>query len=155
MAWLRSSLWDVPGNFYCYGSHAYKFGTTTAWEIVSDARIKDVTGDFTDGLAVALALEPRTFTYNELAPEAQVGQEGIGFIAQEIEGVAPYLVNLAPEGLGLDPQGPVAQAAGKAAREPIPDLRVYDGTVLPLVLLNAIKELAARVEKLEAQLAAA
>lgn len=128
--------WDTSGNYYVFGAHAYKNGSTTAWEIISDARLKNITGLFTDGLALAKQLVPKHFTYNELAPRGQQGTEGLGFIAQEIEELVPYMVNR-------------VDATTLSTSSSINDLRVYDGHALPFILLNAIKELEVRVVELE------
>ena len=65
--------------------------TTGTWSTFSDARIKTVTGEFTDGLNVINQIHPIKFKYNQDAP-FQSDDMQIGVVAQELEKVAPYMV---------------------------------------------------------------
>jgi hypothetical protein len=60
-------------------------------------------------------------------------------LGQEIEQVFPEMIRRAPGGLNGEPD--------------TEDLRIYDGSALTFVLVNAVKELAAKVEQLEQALA--
>lgn len=174
--WLRPNgsgsatgqmIYSSAGNLTIDGSVATK-ATGTTWANPSDARIKNVVGDYTIGLAAILALVVKRFTYkgNETAgvpgvdpalPEderadpdpnatapfpdsphyklAVDGTECVGLIAQDAEQAMPDLVTEAP-----------AYIDG----EPVPDLRVLDTSNVIYALINAVKELAARVQTLEA-----
>jgi hypothetical protein len=67
-----------------------------------------------------------------------VGQEGIGVLGQEIEEIFPEMIRKVRGGLDGEPG--------------IEDLRIYDGSALTFVLVNAVKELAVKVEQLEQKL---
>lgn len=64
---------------------------------------------------------------------------GVGVLGQEVETVFPEMVRRVTTGPDPDQK----------------DLRIFDGSALTFVLVNAVKELAARVEQLEQALAAA
>ena len=65
--------------------------TTGAWAVFSDRRVKNVTGDFTDGLNVIKQIHTIRYRYNDDAPFHADGEQ-IGIIAQELEQIAPYMV---------------------------------------------------------------
>ena len=145
------------------GGRAFKPGGG-AWEDLSDARIKNVTGDYTAGLDAILALSPKKFTYkgndtakppsNSRGPEevtdktppvvpymnsnhyapAAADREFIGLIAQEAEIPMPEMVE---------------KIVGYIDGATVDDLRSLDTTPLIFALVNAVKTLAARVEALE------
>jgi hypothetical protein len=62
-----------------------------AWAVRSDARLKKDVVDFTDGLAALLKMHPVKFKYNNLMPNS-TEQEYVGIIAQEMQEIAPYMV---------------------------------------------------------------
>ena len=157
---------NFTGTLTISGATATK-STGTTWANPSDARIKEVVGDYETGLAEIMQITPRRFTYKgndtPLAPgiyegddpemtvakEAQAvpyessphyqmaldGTEVAGFVAQEIEAVMPAMVT---------------QTTGYIDGEEVADFRVLDTTNLTYALVNAVKELADRVEQLEA-----
>lgn len=124
--------------------NAYKPGGGT-WTATSDARIKDVVGDYTHGLAEVLQLLPVRYTfkgnYSKTADGpsahqhlAQEKKEFVGLIAQQAEVPMPEMVTT---------------EVGFVDGKPVADLRVLDTTALMFALVNACKELAARVAALE------
>lgn len=153
------------GNMQIAGAVGTK-STGTAWANPSDARIKNLLGDYTTGLAEIVQLVVRRFTYkgNETAlapgvdpafpdepasdkenpvapyhssPHYQLAVDAVecvGLIAQEAEVVMPDLVT---------------RHAAYIDGEPVDDHRILDGSNLTWALLNAVKELAARVAALE------
>jgi len=146
------------GQFAIFNSHAYKTGGGL-WEDNSDARIKNVTGTYAVGLAAILQLQPKKFTYkgNDVVPsqvnvpgmsspggtpdrrsghyQAAVDQtEFIGLIAQDVETAMPEMVRQVPALID---------------NAQVQDLRVLDTSALIYALVNAVKELAARVAALE------
>jgi hypothetical protein len=138
---------DLGANFAYVGGtgQAIKNGGG-AWTAASDARIKTVHGDYEDGLDAVLAMRPVRYTYkgndsltaSEASPHAYVAQQGtpfVGFVAQELETVAPDMVS---------------QTSGFIDGEPVDDLRNVDVSNLVFALVNAVKTLAARVTALEA-----
>ncbi len=155
--------------FFHYGP-AYK-PAGGMWADSSDARIKNVLGEYTSGLEQINALRPVRFTYRgndtlsepahnklpvpdgEPQPEprtdpivvpyensghhdvAAAQKEFIGLIAQEAEGPMPEIVSL---------------MEGFIDGEAVTDLRNVDATPIIYALINAVKELTARVQQLEA-----
>lgn len=124
---------------------AAKLATST-WLITSDQRLKDVRGPFDDGLDVLAHLEPVRFTYNGLGETVKDGQEHIGFLADAVEQVAPYMVRRRP---------------GRLTPESAPtEILEFNGHAMTHILTNAVKELlelntalTARVDALEVTLA--
>ena len=109
-----------------------------AWSAPSDARIKTDVRDLELGLSELQQVRTVRFRYNGRAG-TQAGQAGVGVLAQEIETSFPEMVRRisVADDPGLD------------------DMRIFDPSALTYVLINAVKELAARVEHLEQALAAA
>jgi hypothetical protein len=114
---------------------AAKVGGGT-WSAVSDARLKKDVKDLEAGLAELRQVRPVRFRYNG-AGGTPDGMEGVGVIAQEIEMVLPETVRRLPGETGLE------------------EVRIFDASPLTFMLINAVKELATRVEHLEQALAAA
>jgi hypothetical protein len=97
----------------------------------SDIRDKEVLGPVPTALPVVQQIEPITYRWKER--ESEVAQEEViyGFSAQQLQEVDAVLVD------SSDPD----------------HLRIHDRKIVPL-LVNAIKELSAKVEALEAKLEA-
>jgi hypothetical protein len=143
---------------------AYKPGGG-AWTDSSDARIKNVIGEYQNGLDEVVKLRPIVYTFkgndtpeppgHMAAPEGTpVNKEPItvpypnsphrqvaidkrpfvGLIAQEVDPVFP---------------GAVTKRNGYIDGKPVDDLLDLDTTPLVFALINAVKELAARLEALE------
>ena len=92
----------------------------------SDARLKDNITPIDDPLAKVLSISGNTFTWND---KSHHSGEDVGVVAQEIQEVLPQIVTLRDSGyLAVDYQ-----------------------KIVPL-LIEAIKELSAKVEKLESKL---
>jgi hypothetical protein len=129
---------------------AYKPGGG-AWADSSDIRTKEVTSEYTQGLAAIVALRPVVYRKkgNEMigrdapppppvvpadtdAPPAapRVFGDLIGLVAQECELVMPEMISF---------------SEGIVDGELINDLRILDMTALPLALVNAVKEIDARL----------
>ena len=94
--------------------------STGSWSVFSDARIKTVNAEFTDGLSVIERLRPVLFNYTEKAPFTAQGEQ-IGVIAQELEKVAPYMVSQQENGV-------------------FKDLREVNNQAYVFLLINAVKE---------------
>lgn len=108
------------------------------WQIPSDARLKEDVRDLDVGLAQLRQVRPVRFHCNGRAG-TPAGLAGVGVIGQEIEKIFPEMIRRVP---------------GDVAGEPgLEDLRIYDGSALTYVLVNAVKELAGKVEQLEQALA--
>ncbi|MEZ4808044.1 MAG: tail fiber domain-containing protein [Flavobacteriales bacterium] len=103
--------------------------STGSWGVFSDARIKTVRREFTDGLSVIDRMRPVVFTYNADAPFEAKGEQ-VGIIAQELEELAPYMVSTTEHG-------------------DIHDLREVNNQAYTFLLINAVQELSAKVNALE------
>ena len=134
---------DLPSAgvaiFQVAGS-AFKNDGSTAWLSTSDARVKEDVRDLELGLAELRLVRPVRYRYNGRAGTV-AGLPGIGVLGQEIEAIVPETVRCV-----------TAAAPDEPAFD---DLRVFDPSALTYVLINAVKELAAKVEHLEQELAAA
>ncbi|MEM7511449.1 MAG: tail fiber domain-containing protein [Bacteroidota bacterium] len=106
-----------------------------AWATFSDARVKENIRPFTDGLTEVLQIQPKSFSYNGKGGYAKDGKTYYGIIAQEIQQIAPYMV----EEIGT---------------EDFPDQLSYDGTALVYMLVNAIKEQQAEMDSQQQQIQA-
>jgi hypothetical protein len=147
---------------------AWKSGGSTAWGIGSDARIKNVLGDYTNGLDAIAALRPVRYTYkgnDTHAPPSSVrdGEEKPEGSKEAV--VVPYAnsINYGPAADQIEYIGLVAQEAEVTVPETITkhkgyidgvevdDLRGIDHTPLIFALINAVKELKAEVDALKAR----
>jgi hypothetical protein len=134
------------------------------WTALSDARIKNVESDYTQSLAEIIQLNPVNYTYKgndtPVAPThaldapptkdeptvpypnsahysaATEQKKFVGLVAQEVKAIFPEMVKLSD---------------GYIDGQPVTDLHNLDTTPLIFALVNAIKELNARIEALEAQ----
>jgi hypothetical protein len=152
-------LFSTGDVFFTMAGGALWFGNLTTWVLnsptaqkpgggtwaaSSDERIKrDVVG-YDQGLGAILALRPVRYRYRDnwsrsgqregrLSDEQDI--EYVGLVAQEVEAVMPEMVGRIEA--ELDGVGPVD------------DFRTLDTTALTFALVNACKELAARVTALE------
>lgn len=108
-----------------------------SWSSSSDRRVKKDVSDFKDGLSVIRQMNPVNYTYNGLG-ETPEGQKGIGFIAQDVQKVAPYLIQ--HESKKLHPED---------AEDT--DILLVDPSAIPFININAIKELDLRIDGYEAK----
>jgi hypothetical protein len=131
---------DLPGAgtavLQVFGD-AYKSAGSGSWT-TSDARVKEDVRELEAGLTQLRQVRPVRFRYNGLAG-TPAGQAGVGVLGQEIEKVFPDMIRLTPCRVEGEPH--------------IEDLRIYDGSAFTFVLINAVKELAGKVEQLEVALA--
>ena len=125
----RSETFQVNGS-------AYKNDGNDMWSTPSDVRLKEDIRDLEIGLEAVMQIRPVRFRYNGKAGTHQ-GQTGIGIIGQEIETVIPETIQYA------------ANQVNSGDHEP---LRVYNGSALTYVLINAVKELTTKVQQLETEL---
>ena len=107
------------------------------WATFSDKRVKKNIAPFVDGLEVALKLNPVTFEYNSKSGYSDTTSNFVGFIAQDVENIAPYMVNKYND----------SEGASK-----LHDKRQFDESALPKILLNAIKEQQAMIDELKDKL---
>jgi hypothetical protein len=134
---------DLPGAGTAVlqvAGDAFKLAGSASWLVPSDARLKEDVRDLDAGLAELRQVRPVRFRYNGRAG-TPAGQEGVGVLGQEIEKVLPEMIRRVPAGAEGECDGG--------------GLRIYDGSALTFVLVNAVKELAGKVEQLEQALAEA
>jgi hypothetical protein len=142
------------GNFVVSGT-GYKPGGG-AWADSSDARVKEVLGDYAHGLAEIEQLAPVVYKFlgndtlepptdNEApylnSPHRQPaldGAEFVGLVAQEAEIIAPELVS--------------SRGTYWIDGQEVTDAKFLDQSPLIFMLINAVKELSERVKALEAAL---
>jgi len=139
------SLFVIVGDYIIVGTQGYKPGGGL-WADSSDARIKEVRGNYTGGLEEIEQLQPVTYRYrgNDLIGEtdgdshhkqaAQARTEFVGLVAQDVEKVMPELVKRVP---------------GYVNHKQVHDLRALDATPLIYALVNAVKELSERLKAVE------
>lgn len=121
-------------QFELSGSVGQKASGTT-WSNPSDARLKDDVHDYTDGLDVVRKIRPVHYTLNGLAGTPR-GTKGISIIAQEMLEVMPYTIETYKAKLH----------PGDAEDT---ELYRFEASAVTFALVNAVKELAAKVEMLE------
>ena len=110
---------------------------------LSDITSKKDVANFTDGLAVINRLRPIKFKYNgKYGMGADDGVERVGFSAQEVQEVAPYLVDQSSENTNKS-------SDINAPETRVPVLGMSQGRLIP-VMVNALKEVEARLAALEA-----
>jgi hypothetical protein len=123
-----------PDQLLTVNGNASKPGGGT-WATFSDKRVKKDIVRFEDGLNILLQLNPISFQYNELSGYAELNKKHIGFVAQEVELIAPYMVEKYNDTEG---------ASG------LPDKRQFDESSLTKILVNAVKEQQQQIESLKA-----
>ena len=125
---------DNAGNIGITGAVATKASGTT-WANPSDRRIKDSIADYTTGLDAILGLTPRTFLYNGKGG-SQAGLRGYGYIADEAGSIIPEMLSVTRAKLNSDDEEDT-------------DIQSLDTSNISLALVNAVKELDARLRTLE------
>jgi Chaperone of endosialidase len=128
--------------FQVFTDDAFKPGGGSWGNSTSDARLKENVSAFTDGLAVALQLTPKNYEYNGLGETPHDGKRYVGFIAQDIVDIVPYMV-------GHD----TTRKLNPEDADPT-DFYTLSESALPYILLNAIKEQQALIDDLTARLEA-
>jgi hypothetical protein len=136
----RSFYQRLADGMFFVSNGAAKPGGGQWQNSTSDARAKEVLGDFTPGLADIKKLKPVHYRYkgNDAEPGKESvtkGMEFTGFVAQDVEKVFPKWVK---------------KGKGWIDGKQVKDFRSLDTDELIYALLNAVKELSARVEELEA-----
>ena len=115
-----------PDNLLSVNGSADKPGGGS-WGTFSDSRVKKEVSDFKDGLAIVKQINPVTFKYNGLGGYKDDGKQYVGIIAQDIQKIAPYMIEVKKKKL-LETDSTST------------DLLMYDGSAINYILINAIKE---------------
>jgi hypothetical protein len=138
--WLENGRVGIgtltPDQLLAVNGNASKAGGGS-WATFSDKRVKHDINPFNDGLDVLMQLNPVTFKYSENSGYSDVNKTFVGFIAQDVELVAPYMVNLYD-----DSEGPSG----------LSDKRQFDESALNKILVNAVQEQQEQIEQLEKEL---
>jgi len=95
-----------------------------SWGTFSDRRVKKDIVEFKDGLNVINKLNPVTYRYNEKSGYKDLDKKYVGFIAQDVEKAAPYMVNIVDD----------------TKKSGLKDKRELDESALTKILVNAVKE---------------
>ena len=132
----QTDLAGAAGAIFQVQGDVFKAPSNT-WG-ASDARVKDDVRDLELGLSALRQVRPVRFRYNGRAG-TPAGRVDMGIIGQEIETIVPETVRRVR--VADDPE--------------LTDMRIFDPAALTYVLINAVKELAAKVEHLEQALAVA
>jgi hypothetical protein len=124
----------TPVLLYINGDAA-KPGGGSFVSLSSDERLKTDIKPFNDGLAGLKKLRPVNYKYNGKTGIVQ-GKEYTGFIAQEVLKIFPYMVGSFHAKMNEDDEHET-------------ELHSLDINALTYILVNAVKELDARLSKLE------
>ena len=124
---------DYTGNLVIY-NQGYKPGGGS-WGASSDERVKRDIEPYRSGLEEVCRLDPVSFAYNGRGGTSDDGKRYVGLIAQMAQRVMPSLVHDLPGEFEGKPDGQLG----------------LDSSELVFTLINAVKELLARVEELEAR----
>jgi hypothetical protein len=135
---------NIIGQLTIAASQAFKTVAGEWSTVTSDARVKTDVADYTTGLEHICALRPVTFRYNGLGGSQNDGKTHIGLIAQEAQPVMPEIVIDAATAT----QNPDGTPTPLTARL-LPGQLGMDASALKFALVNAVRELAARVAALE------
>ncbi len=155
---------DPGGSFTYSGSTAYKQGGGS-WLASSDARIKTVIGDYTQGLDEVVQLHPVAYVYKgNDTPTATLDKTDLeGKVVEVNSGQAPYpasghydvaqsqkpFVGFVAQELEQVFPGMVSERAGFIDGQAVTDLKDVDISALVYALVNSVKTLVARIEALE------
>jgi hypothetical protein len=123
-------MWMSGGTFTKTGGGGFAGGL--------DRRIMSDIAPYERGLATIRALEPQSYRYNGLGGVAADGRTYTGLIAQDMLDIMPEMVTALRDPVLLDPSD----------TEPT-EILALDWSALTFVLVNAVKELADRLEVLE------
>jgi hypothetical protein len=123
----------TPTSLLSVNGTADKIGGGT-WATFSDRRVKTNIQPFTDGLDLLMKLHPVSYKFNEKSGYTDLNKTFIGFIAQDIEEIAPYMVSTYD-----DTEGPSG----------LKDKRQFDESALSKIMLNAIQEQQRMIEELK------
>jgi hypothetical protein len=120
---------DVKGLEVRNGVTYTATGTVSSW---SDTRLKKDVQPFTNGLDIINRINPVSFYYNQQSP-FQTEKMQVGILAQELEKIAPYMVD-------------------KNITNDFEDLRSVNNQAYIFLLINAVKEQNKKMEEQQKQI---
>jgi hypothetical protein len=140
---VQATLFTVgsAGNLTITGPTATKASGTT-WANPSDPRLKRDVTPYSTGLAAILALHPIAFFYNGKGGTTDDGRQCYGYDASAVQQALPECVSVR--------RGKLDERDDEDT-----DILTLDTSNFTLALINAVKELAARVAALEARVTGA
>lgn len=128
---------SIPYSIFHVNGRATSSYSST-FTLTSDERLKKDILDYNKGLAEILQVQPKSYSFNGKANTIE-GVESIGVLAQEIKDVFPETVGTVNK--RLNPED-----------EQETELYTVDISPVTYALINAVKELNAKVEALEARI---
>jgi hypothetical protein len=131
---LTGIMTSTPGLTFEVAGTAGKPGSAT-WIVLSDERLKKNINPYSDGLEKLRQIKPVTFQYNGKKGIADTTSTYVGIIAQDMQKIAPYMVN------NTEYYGP---GGGTYLN--------YDANALTYMLVNSVKEEDKIIEQLKAEL---
>jgi len=115
---------------------AQKTSGGSDWNVLSDKRLKSNISDFNLGLDKILEINPVEFDYNGGAG-TEAGDHNIGVIAQEMQKIAPFMVD---EYTYTTDGGQVDVDSEKEAKTNSQDYLSVNPSAIKWMLVNAVKE---------------
>lgn len=132
--------------------------STNTWTVASDRRLKTNIRPYTEGLAFLAQLHPVRFVYTGVGG-MPVDEESIGFVAQDVQAVAPQMVSATKGKLTPRPESDGVDAHGKPTYKTIPkeivdatpetDILAVNVNEMQYAMLNALMELDRRLTTVE------
>lgn len=106
------------------------------WSVMSDVRTKKDISRFEEGLEKLMHIQPVWFKYKNVdgIPGADAAQ--VGVLAHEVKPVFPYMIKEVKSKINAEDPDET-------------ELLTFNGSALPFVIVNAIKELNTRLQHLE------
>jgi hypothetical protein len=123
---------DATYRLHVSGS-AFKSEGGGSWNVPSDKRLKKDIAPFTDGLDKLKKVKPVQFKYNGKA-WTKNDEEAVGIIGQDMEKIFPYMVSRTK-----------AKLEEEDTKET--ELLTFNDSAFLFVIVNAIKELADKIDK--------
>ncbi len=124
-----------PAALIVYGEARKSDGI--AWTTMSDVRVKKDISVFSEGLDKVMQINPVWFKYKNVEDSAGEQAEQVGILAHELQPVFPYMIKEVKAKISADDKEES-------------DLLCFNGSALLFVVINAIKELNTRLQRLEA-----
>jgi hypothetical protein len=130
---------NAPSYLFQLSTDSAAKPTTNTWTIASDARIKTNVKPYEKGLEAICQVNPITYDYNGKAG-MPIGSGGVSIIAQDLEPIFPECI------------GRFTAKLNEGDQEET-ELLNYNGHAMTFALINAVKQLNAKMESLEARIA--
>jgi hypothetical protein len=126
---------NIRQNGDVFANNGYKPGGGT-WADVSDARTKEDILDYQTGLASVRQLRPVSFKHNGKGGTVADNRTFVGLLAHEAQLVMPEMVSVTAAKLDPDDAAPT-------------ELLSLDATALLYALVNAVQELATKMDAVD------